>query len=686
MTANIRARRSQLITTYGVGSLYPAERSSFIVQGTHTWPEDALSPIFEPRLARRLGVQGFNSPPATPADRAHPSISVALFPKVFACPHCGAVGTLRQLSANASSSQCGICDKKPSLTPSRFVITCEDGHLDDFPFYYWCHRQFPNADWRSTPYTSSEHRLSITSSGHTSSLAGITISCSCGKSETMNGAFDKNALKKIRCGGSRLWLGTDQFESCDLTPRALQRGASNVWFGVTDSAISIPPYSTRLNQVLARELKGFSRLSLSELTPPLGDTALGAINHVRLTHGLDQSQDEIASALRALLHPSEDTPSAEGFRFEEYQAIIRGAATGNGAQFESEKVEPPLAHADWITEVRQLSRLRVVSALRGFTRLTSSESFGTSDRAMCPLSPEPLPWLPASELLGEGLFIGLEPQKVNEWAVSPFARRRASILSTNRRMAALARDIDLASVGPVSAAEVALHSLAHMVMDQLALDAGYPASSLKERLYVGENMAGFLVYTATSGSAGSLGGVQQMALPDRLGPALDEALSRFEWCSADPVCSESEGSGTDASSLAACHNCLFLPETCCELFNTQLDRLTIFGARDLQHQGVIDWLKKDMGPNPLHEMQRRIVDLGYSAPEVAPDVTVHGQTWSPALGWPAYGIYIDWEPDTDRDDQFIDRGWTMAISRDGSGMDVLPQVLSALRAAGDRRR
>ena len=61
-----------------------------------------------------------------------------------------------------------------------------------------------------------------------------------------------------------------------------------------------------------------------------------------------------------------------------------------------------------------------------------------------------------------------------------------------------------------------IHSLAHAVIDQWALDSGYPASSLRERLYVDDDMAGFLIYTATSDSAGSLGGVVAEAEPDRL--------------------------------------------------------------------------------------------------------------------------------------------------------------------------
>ncbi|WP_331460342.1 MULTISPECIES: DUF1998 domain-containing protein [unclassified Arthrobacter] len=64
------------------------------------------------------------------------------------------------------------------------------------------------------------------------------------------------------------------------------------------------------------------------------------------------------------------------------------------------------------------------------------------------------------------------------------------------------------------------------MIDQLALDAGYPASSIRERLYSGEGAAGILLYTASSDSAGSLGGVAAQAHPERLSQALDEGLRR----------------------------------------------------------------------------------------------------------------------------------------------------------------
>jgi hypothetical protein len=120
-----------------------------------------------------------------------------------------------------------------------------------------------------------------------------------------------------------------------------------------------------------------------------------------------------------------------------------------------------------------------------------------------------------------------------------------------------------------------LHTLAHLLVTQWSLECGYPAASLRERVYADSAMAGILIYTATSDSAGSLGGVVGLAEPNRLESALEEMLARAAWCSSDPLCGESEGSGVDSLNLAACHACSLLPETSCEEMNLLLDRALV---------------------------------------------------------------------------------------------------------------
>jgi hypothetical protein len=91
-------------------------------------------------------------------------------------------------------------------------------------------------------------------------------------------------------------------------------------------------------------------------------------------------------------------------------------------------------------------------------------------------------------------------------------------------------------------------------------------------------MAGLLLYTATSDSAGSLGGIVAQGEPDRLAHTLQAALARTAWCSNDPLCMESEAAGVDNVNLAACHACVLLPETSCETNNSFLDRAMLIGT------------------------------------------------------------------------------------------------------------
>src|SRR5699024_5756278 len=109
MAKRITARRTQLLTTYGVGSLFPAENSSYLIAGLHYWDERWLPPVMEPRLTRQLGVRELKSPPATPENMRKPGVPVTLFPRVLQCPECGVLGQRSQLNAIGSDQfQCGI--------------------------------------------------------------------------------------------------------------------------------------------------------------------------------------------------------------------------------------------------------------------------------------------------------------------------------------------------------------------------------------------------------------------------------------------------------------------------------------------------------------------------------------------------------------------------------------------------
>src|SRR5262249_36407617 len=95
------------------------------------------------------------------------------------------------------------------------------------------------------------HVLTIDTVGESAALGSIVISCSCGKSSTMQGAFGRTALQHVKkCDGNRPWL-RDR-ESCGRDLRTLQRGASNTYFPVLQSALSIPPWSEGALKIINR--------------------------------------------------------------------------------------------------------------------------------------------------------------------------------------------------------------------------------------------------------------------------------------------------------------------------------------------------------------------------------------------------------------------------------------------------
>jgi hypothetical protein len=84
---------------------------------------------------------------------------------------------------------------------------------------------------------------------------------------------------------------------------------------------------------------------------------------------------------------------------------------------------------------------------------------------------------------------------------------------------------------------------------------------------------GILIYTATAGAQGTLGGLVGTA--PRFAQILEGALERSRICSNDPICADHQPdnrSGDRATHGAACHGCLLIAATSCKMRNLFLDR------------------------------------------------------------------------------------------------------------------
>jgi hypothetical protein len=86
-------------------------------------------------------------------------------------------------------------------------------------------------------------------------------------------------------------------------------------------------------------------------------------------------------------------------------------------------------------------------------------------------------------------------------------------------------------------------------------------------------MAGVLIYASAPDSEGTLGGLVSLGVPATLGRHIDQALDSIALCASDPLCAEHDPrAGMATLHWAACHACLFAPETSCERGNRYLDR------------------------------------------------------------------------------------------------------------------
>jgi hypothetical protein len=558
-------RRTQLISTYGVGALVAAEDASYMVKGLNDWKVAPDPTLHEPRLERKLQVDGFYDPPSIGKGHDIPAVR---FPTWYSCPECKRLAKHGEFG-DVHENKCTKCNS--ALVPSRFIIACKAGHIDDFPFSFWLHGN--SAGPR-------EHVLKLETRGKSGGLEDLEISCSCGKApRTLRGAFAKGALKGFQCSGRRPWL-SDLERGCDHEPRTLQRGASNVWFPITDSSISIPPWSEAAYEFVNRHWG-----SVQHVVP---EFALKLMLEAMLAkNGLQVDIKELIGLIQ-LRKAGATTTGIDDLRREEYDALLRGKKEASrDDQFVCNPAEVPEEFSTWISSVRRVERLREVRALVGFTRLYPLDDKEKPTEA--PLFARDPRWRPAIEVRGEGVFFHLNKNALELWEDKEIVRARASTLRGNFAGGAMQGGADGTQITPRL---LLLHTLAHMLLNQWALDSGYPASSLRERIYSSDKMAGFLIYTASSDSAGSLGGVVAQAQVARLKASLLGALRRGRWCSADPLCIEADSQGTNNVNLAACHACVLLPEVSCEQMNCFLDRAMVVGTPENPDMGYFSGLEE----------------------------------------------------------------------------------------------
>ncbi len=583
-------RPSQILTTFGVGSLVDLPNMSVIVMGLDDWPIG--DEIHEERLMRSarsiLGPQvaRFLTPPRGPESPGSQTnwfdesrqigVPVAPFPRWMVCSKC-------RLLAPISSGlfepkvypyrpdracylhNCTTQGRAPLVLPARFMVTCEHGHLDDFPWVEFVHHGPTNC----------RGLLYLYEVGASGEALDVELKCDgCEKRRRMGEAFGvNNRTTMSACRGRRPQLRDMDPNGCDQDHvKPMLQGASNLWFPVVISALSVPQATDELGQRVDENWA-----VLEQATSPEVLRAFRSIGQLRDLG--NYSDDQLWEAMRKKLQgASAATADPDDLKSPEWRVFANPTRAKESRSFKLRSVDPPADFARHFAKIVLVEKLREVRTLVGFTRIMSPRDFDSAadlppeNRAR--ISRKDPTWLPASETRGEGIFFQFSESLIQDWVQRNRAYDREFELGHQAWRAT--KNLD-PSKGNPGIRYVLLHTFAHALIRQLAIECGYTSASITERIYSrnpadGEPMAGALIYTAAPDSEGTLGGLCALGEPDKLGRHIRRALDKMSLCASDPLCAEHAVDGGDKLHGASCHACSFLPETSCERGNKYLDR------------------------------------------------------------------------------------------------------------------
>ena len=589
-------RQSQLITTFGPGAMTDLPERSVLISGLDFWFGERTV-ISEPRLAGKIAtllqvpeVRLESPPSAGDVDDVRPSgVPVFRFPEWFVTQDspglfAGAGRRTRylvHLRALVRGNRFVDPDtgNRLKVVPVRFVRACRRGHIGDIDWYFFLH----GTDNRCRDQG---RLLFLDERGTSGDLSEIWIRCECGQERSMAQVAIQKAEVFGRCDGARPWLGPAMKEKCEEMNRLLVRTASNAYFPQRISVISLPERNETVREAVSAAW----------------DFLEAAESEEDVTR--ERRKPKVRSALEGV---------SDAEVWAEIQAR-RGALTGQPKSVKGAELETLLAADDeigedrpegvfyartlpksewdrtWMTGIEKVvlvQRLREVMALVGFTRFEAAapDTEGELDMGVrrAELARDPS-WVPAVENKGEGVFLQFRKSVIDEWLRRDPVLQR--ILQLKRGFEAWKAEHSASKREFPHPAYILLHSFSHLLITAVALECGYPASSIRERVYALPQIGyGVLLYTGSSDAEGTLGGLIEVGR--RIAGSIRGALELGRLCSNDPVCAQHAPESLHERRFlqgAACHGCLLLAETSCEQQNDLLDRALV--VRTVQGEGA----------------------------------------------------------------------------------------------------
>ena len=359
------------------------------------------------------------------------------------------------------------------VVPTRFVRACPRGHVDDL-------------DWRAFVHRSSEpckRQLWLDERGTGGDLGDLVVRCECGQSRGMHEAADLSLNALGPCSGKRPWLGLYAAETCGQPSRLLIRTATNSYFPQVVSVLSLPERASAVEEVV-RGL--WAQLEIVDSPEILSVVK----KYPDVTEKLAPFTDaEVLDVIQAIKLGKADERPVKLVELDAILAVPEGY--GDDVPIDPDFHARRLPDAVWrrssrsddIESVIQLHRLREVLALTGFTRFEAVtpdiDGEYDSDVQLAQLALEPQ-WFPAVENRGEGLFVQLRGDAVALWLDRTAVKERLDHLAAGHQKWLEHRKRQRPFPG---GPYVLLHTLSHLLIQSLSMRCGYPASSIRERVY-----------------------------------------------------------------------------------------------------------------------------------------------------------------------------------------------------------
>lgn len=561
-------RPSQLIYHFGPGSIVDMMNQSVIIMAADLWNTRYTPHEKDERITRALNIDYIkllNERPDSVKVRA------TSFPKWKICPSCNVM-------TDYDNIYCYHCKQKSEeieLYPSRFVVSCNNGHIRDFPYIEWVHQE--------KSCNSDKPILKFIRQGDSGSLSDLSVQCvKCKEKQSLGKIMQKDALKSIlpSCTGNRPWIGDT--ESCNETMETYLRGASNIYSPAVTSFLQIPLSEENSDPLVSKVLENKTALIKAK--------EKGSNSFQTLLSILDFNESEADKIEKILSGEYEEEISFQSIRKQEWNTLVQGDTDDtHDTGYKSSSVSIHEKMKPYFSAVHKIESLPEIQVLQGFTRIEYLDRFEFAEsKDLIPVMKDKNnKWLPGIRNNGEGIFFEFDKHKLKEWERnSNHSEVTSDIISRYNRN----RDQLGYSVLPIESKHLLLHTFSHALIKELAAHSGYSTTSLKERIYCSNEMQGVLIYTATGDSEGSLGGLIEQADPDKLYPIFIRAIERMMYCSSDPNCSEGEFKFQSTANGAACHSCSYVSETSCEWGNQLLDRRLLININPGEDTGFFNQL------------------------------------------------------------------------------------------------